>query len=102
MKDIKYKEKSTGSTIKLSFNITTLSRKTYLGDKIAKHTQCLIFKDGFLIGFNTIIKSHRDPDNEKFAVKLVAERCLKTIEDSELRENVRKVLDKELIDIYGY
>lgn len=96
MEDIIYKSSDNSLEIRLQFIVKNRLRYTHLGKSWPKHTQCLIYSNGLLDSFAQIIKHSRDEDNQKFAYKLVAEKCLKTIHNKWLRGQVRLILDERL------
>lgn len=82
--------------IRLEFRVQRRLKFTHLGKGWPKHTQCLMFIDGLLEHFETIVKHKKDEDNQLYAYKLVAEKCLKTISNKWIRSQVRIKLDEFL------
>lgn len=99
MKDIVYKSSDGSLEIRLQFIVKGKLKFTHLGKSWPKHTQCLMFSNGMLDCFETIVKHANDKDDPKYAYKLVAEKCLKHIKNKWLRSQVRLELDKCLQDI---
>lgn len=96
MKDIIYTTGDKSLEIKLVFIVKNRLKYTHLGKGWPKHTQCLMYSNGLLDCFETIVKHNNDVDDQKFAYKLVAEKCLKNIKNKWLRGEVRNVLDESL------
>lgn len=55
-----------------------------------------MYTNGILDCFETIVKHEKDKDNQVYAYRLVAEKCLKTISNKWLRSQVRLVLNEAL------
>ena len=96
MDDIIYLSSDNTLEIRLQFIVKYRLRYTHLGKTYPKHTQCLIYENGLLKGFETIIKHNDDVDNQQFAYKLVGEKSLQLIDNKWLRSQVRIVLNKKL------
>ncbi len=96
MKEIIWKSDDNSLEIKLQFITKNQLKYTHLGKSWPKHTQCLMYSNGLLKCFETVVKHERDEDNPLFAHRLVAERCLKTLSIKYLRGEVRKELNKFL------
>lgn len=96
MKDIIYQSSDGTLQIRLQFIVVNRLRNTHLGKSWPKHTQCLMFTNGLLDCFETIVKHQKDQDNQVFAYRLVAEKCLKNISNKWMRTQVRTLLNEEL------
>jgi retron-type reverse transcriptase len=94
MKEVIYKSADSTMTILLQFRVQRRLKFTHLGKGWPKHTQCLMFIDGLLEHFETIVKHKKDEDNQLYAYKFVAEKCLKNIPNKWIRGQVRIELDK--------
>lgn len=94
MKEVIYKSEDGTINITLQFRVQQRLKFTHLGKGWPKHTQCLVFYNGLLSHFETIVKHAKDEDNQIFAYRLVAEKCLKTISNKWLRGQVRIELNK--------
>lgn len=66
----------------------------YVGKTYPIHTQCLLWVNGLLLTFETVIKHDRDEHDPKFAHKLCAEKALKAIHNKWTRSQVRIELNK--------
>ena len=98
MKDIIYITDDKSLEIRLQFIVKNTLKYTHLGKGYPKHTQCLMFSNGLLKCFKTIVKHSKDEDNQMFAYRLVAEKCLKSISNKWLRNEVRLIFNKTLIE----
>jgi len=96
MEDIIYKTSDNSLEIRLQFIVKNRLKYTHLGKGWPKHTQCLIYSNGLLNSFETIIKHNKDEDNQAYAYRLVAEKCMQTINNKWLRSQVRIELNKAL------
>lgn len=96
MKEIVWKSEDDSLEIKLQFINKNKLKYTHLGKSWPKHTQCLMYFNGLLKCFETIIKHERDKDNPLFAHRLVAERCMRNINNKWVRGEVRKELNRFL------
>lgn len=96
MKDIIYISEDKSLTIRLQFIVKNQLKYTHLGKSYPKHTQCLMYSNGLLKCFKTIVKHYKDTDDQLFAYKLVAEKCISTIDNKWLRNQIRLKLDKIL------
>lgn len=96
MEDIIYKSSDSSLEIRLQFIVKSRLKHTHLGKGWPKHTQCLLYSNGLLDCFETIVKHKKDEDSPKFAYKLVAEKCLKSIDNKWLRGQVRIKLNEAL------
>lgn len=96
MIEIIWKSEDNSLEIKLQFISKPQLKYTHLGKSWPKHTQCLMYSNGLLKCFETILKHERDEDNPLFAHRLVAERCMKNIHNKWIRGEVRKELSKFL------
>lgn len=99
MKDVIYSTSDNSLEIRLQFITKRKLKYTYLGKSWPKHTQCLLFSNGLLKTFDTIIKHAKDTDNPAFAYRLVAENCLKSIKNKWLRTQVRAEVVKVLKEL---
>lgn len=93
MENIRWKSSDNSLEYLLEFKIKHQLVYTHLGKSYPKHTQCLIYRNGLLQHFETIVKHAKDKDDEKFALKLVGEKCLKKINNKWVRGEVRVELD---------
>lgn len=96
MSEIKYTTSDNSLEINLKFITKRRLHRTSYGKSYPIHTQCLIFSNGILECFETIIKHDKDDDNTKFAYRLVAEKCIKNIKNKWLRGEIRTELNKFL------
>ncbi len=96
MEDIIYITKDNSLEIRLQFIIKNNLKYTHLGKGWPKHTQCLMYSNGLLKCFETVVKHAKDADNQMYACRLVAERCLSTISNKWLRGQVRIMLKERL------
>ncbi len=96
MEDIIYKTSDNSLEVRLQFIVAKRLKYTHLGKIYPKHTQCLMYSNGLLDCFETVIKHAKDEDNQVHAYKLVAEKCLKTISNKWLRSQVRLMLNEVL------
>lgn len=96
MEDIIYISPDKSLKIRLQFIVKNRLKYTHLGKGWPKHTQCLLYSNGLLDCFETVIKHAKDEDNQIFAYKLVAEKCLATITNKWVRSQVRLELNKTL------
>ena len=96
MEDIIYKTTDNSLEIRLQFIVRNRLKYTHLGKGWPKHTQCLMYSNGLLDCFETAIKHEKDEDNQVYAYRLVAEKCLKTISNKWLRIQVRLMLNEAL------
>lgn len=101
MEDIIYKTKDKSLEIRLQFITGIRLKYTHLGKGWPKHTQCLMYSNGILDCFETVVKHERDEDNQVYAYRLVAEKCLKKISNKWLRGEVRSMLTDTLSRVYG-
>lgn len=99
MKDIIYKTSDGSLEYRLSYIVKNNFRLTHLGKSWPLHTQCLLYCNGLLQHFETIIKHRNEKSNQEFAYKLVSEKCLKSIKGKWLRSQVRIKLNEELMSI---
>ena len=99
MEDIIYKTPDKSLEIRLQFIVKNRRKYTHLGKRWPKHTQCLMYSNGLLDHFETIVKHYKDEDDEVFALRLVAEKCIKTLNNKWLRNQVRAELNKALDNI---
>lgn len=96
MEDIVYKASDGSLEIRLQFIVKRRLKFTHLGKGWPKHTQCLMYSNGLLDCFETVVKHEKDEDNQTYAYRLVAEKCLKTIPNKWLRGEVRLMLNEAL------
>lgn len=96
MEDIIYKTSDNSVEIRLQFIVKNRLKYTHLGKGWPKHTQCLMYSNGLLDCFETIVKHQKDVDNQVYAYRLVAEKCIKTINNKCLRDQVRIALNRAL------
>lgn len=96
MKDIVYKSYDGSLEIRLQFIVKNRLKSNHFGKNWPKHTQCLMYSNGLLDCFETVVKHEKDQDNQCFAYRLVAEKCLKTIHNKWLRGEVRHLLNEAL------
>jgi hypothetical protein len=96
MEDIIYKTSDNTLEIRLQFIVRNRLKYTHLGKGWPKHTQCLMYSNGLLDCFETVVKHNKDEDNQVYAYRLVAEKCLKTISNKWLRSQVRLMLNEAL------
>jgi hypothetical protein len=75
-RELIYKSQDDSLEFKFQFIVKRNLRYTHLGKSWPKHTQCLMFCNGLLNCFETIIKHEKDEDNQVYAYKLVAEKCI--------------------------
>jgi len=99
MEDIIYKTSDNSLEIRLQFIVKHRRKYTHVGKGWPKHTQCLMYSNGLLDHFETIVKHYKDEDNQVFALRLVAEKCIKTLNNKWLRNQVRAELNKALDNI---
>ena len=67
-----------------------------VGKSYPRHTQCLVFVNGLLVGFAEVVKHHKDIDNMIFATKLVTKKAIVFIN----LKDVRQILwDKVLCEL---
>ena len=102
MKEVTWTSKDNSLEYKLVFIRKRQLKYTHLGKTWPFHTQCLIYENGLLKHFETIVKHARDEDNLVFAYRLVAEKCLKFIDSKWLRGQIREELLKELESLKLY
>ena len=75
-------------------------RMTHLGKCWPVTTQCLLFRNGFLMSHDTIVKHELDTDNPLFATRLVAKNVMSEIPFRETRKDIWTELDKFLSETY--
>lgn len=61
-----------------------------------KVTQCLVFRNGILQGFNHIIKCDDDVDNFNFSIKTVTKKAITHIDSQDLIGGIWEKIDKKL------
>ena len=98
MKQVTYKSSDNSLEIKLKFIVKNRLKYTHLGKTYPKHTQCLMYSNGLLDCFETIVKHNNDEDNQVYAYKLTAEKCMKNISNKWLRGQIRIELNKFLLN----
>ena len=98
LEDIVY-ELNGRTEVRLHFIVANKFKRYHVGKSWPKHTQCLMYENGLLSHFETVIKHSNDEDNPAFAYKLVAEKCLKHIPDKWLRSQVRIKLNEEIKEL---
>ena len=96
MEDIYYITEDNSLEIRLQFIIKNRLKYTHLGKSWPKHTQCLMYSNGLLKCFETVVKHAKDEDNQMYACRLVAEKCLSNISNQWLRSQVRTALNEGL------
>ena len=92
--EITYKTADESVEIKLVY-IVKHRLKVYggIGKSWPKHTQCLLFMNGLLLGFGEVVKHKEDKDNQAFAFKEATRRVIDKINIKFMREEIwRKVL----------
>jgi hypothetical protein len=97
MENIIWKSSDNSLEIKLQFIVKNELKYTHLGKGWPKHTQCLLYTNGLLKYFETIVKHNKDEDNPIYAYRLVAEKCLKSISNKWVRGEVRLLLNEALL-----
>lgn len=61
----------------------------YRGNKsYPKHTQCLCFINGLIVGFGEVIKHENDIDNQNFAYKLATKKVINNINCKFIRKEL--------------
>lgn len=86
--------------MRLEFIVRHQRKRTHAGVSTPKHTQCLLFYNDLLRGYETIVKHAYDEDKPIQAYKFVAEKCIKKyIKTKESRMGVRNELDKALEEL---
>ena len=60
----------------------------YVGKTYPVHTQCVLWCNGLLQDFATVIKHDKDEHDPKFAIKLCGEKVLKSINNKWTRSQV--------------
>lgn len=98
LNNIVYISQDKSVEIRLQFLVNRQLKYTHLGKGWPKHTQCLMFVNGLLQCFETIVKHAKDEDNQAWAFKRVAEKCIKTLYSKETRMKIREILDKDLLE----
>ncbi len=58
------------------------------GKVYPKHTQCLMFKNGLLVGYGEVIKHNNDIDNPEFAFKEATRKVMDKINIKFIREEL--------------
>ena len=96
MNNIFYKSEDESLVIELVFITKRRLKYSHLGKSWPIHTQCLLFSNGLLNHFETIVKHEKDKDNPIYANRLVAEKCIKTIGNKWLRGEIRTLLNINL------
>lgn len=96
MEDIIYKTSDNSLEIRLQFIVKNNLKYTHLGKGWPKHTQCLMYFNGLLNCFETVVKHAKDEDNQVYAYRLVADKCLNNISNKWLRSEVELLLNKAL------
>lgn len=90
---VHYMTEDKSMDIELRFITRKVLRFYHVGKAWPKHTQCLLFVNGLLKGFETIVKHAYDEDNPQNAYKRVAEQVMKNNLPKHLRNEVRKELN---------
>ena len=91
--EINYKTDDESIDIKLLY-IVKQKLTRYRKDKYwPKHTQCLLFYNGLLLGFGEVIKHEKDSDNQSLAYKLATKKVM----DKIFLPYIRRELWKKLI-----
>lgn len=83
--------------IRIEYKQTHPMYWTSYGKSWAKHTQCLIFKNGLLVGKGLVVKHAKDPDNDAYAIKAATKKAM--AETTRIHKRTRTEIWK-LIDNY--
>jgi len=93
--EITYKSKDESIEIKLVYIVKHRFHRYSIGKSWPKHTQCLLFVDGLLLGFGEVVKHNQDEDNQEFAYKKATQKILHLINLREIRKELwNKVLNE--------
>lgn len=85
-------------TIQLVYSCGTKLKMTSLGKTWPKHTQCLMYMNGLLQSFGTVVKHANDIDDPKFAYKLVTTKAL-TLNNKWLRKTIWGLVHTKLKEL---
>jgi len=96
--EINYSTKDESIQVKLQYLVGQPKSRNNYGKTWAKTTQCLVFVNGFLKGFATIVKHDSDKDNMKYAYAIVTKKALinSGIYFKFIRKEIWKLLEKEI------
>lgn len=94
--EINFKTEDSSIEIKLVY-IVKLKLTYYRKNKYwPKHTQCLLFYNGLLLGFGGVVKHERDLDNQNLAYKLATKKVIDKIHFQFIRKELWKMLDTKI------
>lgn len=93
---ILYQTKDTNLQYRLEFfSKQTFKNYLYPGKSYPIATQCVLYKNGLIIAFSTIIKHVKDNHNPGYAVKESAKNVMSKIPYKDIREIIwQKLFDK--------
>jgi len=90
--EINYISDDKSIQIKLTYIVTHNLEISSFGKSWPKHTQCLLFYNGLLKGFGTVIKHEKDKDDPKLAIKLCTKKATECINSKWLRKDLWKIV----------
>ena len=67
-----------------------------IGKSWPKHTQCLAFVNGLIVGYGEVIKHENDADNPNFAYKEATKKVMGKINIKSIRQELWKILHSVL------
>lgn len=95
-KEIIYKVEDDDYEVKLVYIVKRrLHNYKNIGKSYPKHTQCLCFINGLIVGFGEVVKHEADKDNQNLAYKLATKKVMDKIIFKDIRKEIwMKVLNE--------
>jgi len=92
-----YETKDKSIKVRIEFIIGNRLRVYHVGKTYPEITQCLIYSNGFLECFSTIIKHYKDEHNQIEAYKLSAKKAIKQYGFEWVEKDLNELVDKTFL-----